>query len=460
MLGNAFSIEAVVIGRNDDYEPDWNAKLFASIAYNRRLFEGTNVDFRVAFVEWNPPPERPLLAQKLVDRFPFVRVIVVEPSVHRHLCEDPNLQILINFSCNAALRSSVCDYVLITGGDEFFGTAVAQRIVEEGLRPGCLYRAERANIRETIDFTSATADVLELPENLMSVDVSVGPPYTNACGDFLLLDRGMMCGLRGLDETVRGARLHVDSRFAINAMIGGAECEMLGRIFHINHRRSYRNVEANYPGRTYRWDLGLPYVNRPDWGLNAFNWQRTGERVWRVGVNGNVTSQEHDSVISDGRSSAIFFRLVAIKRRTQPEFPRGAANSQVRDLDLTMFATYPDWGSTLQFGEVMSLETSSAQWAYAAALPIAELQLPINKWHWLLLRIAVPQGAVGVGVLTGSSELVGENIVTGPGVREEAIVISPGARMLIIRNVAPDNAKSVATIIAVKIVSESRVQEA
>ncbi len=458
MNGLPISLEAIVLGRNDDYEPDWNAKLFASIAYNRSLFEDSNIDFRVAFVEWNPPPGRALLAPSLIERFPFVRVVVVDPSVHGHLCDDPKLQILINFSCNAALRSSRSDYNVITGGDEFFGRALARRIIEHGLRRGCLYRAERANVRESIDFTNATAEVLEAPENLMSVDVSTGPPYTNACGDFLLMDRTTMCGLRGLDETVRGARLHVDSRFAINAMIGGSDCEMLGRIYHINHRRSYRNVEANYPGRTYRWDLDLPYLNPPDWGLNSFDWEELGERLWRVSVTDIPSSRKNDTVVPDGRSSAAFFRLVAIHRRTQPELPRGRGSAQTRDLDLMMFKTYADWGSDLRLtGGVLRVDTASEQWGYAAGLSIAELRLDVQRWHWLDFQVSVQNGAIGIGFLNASSELIGEKFVLTSDAHEETIAIPDGAQMLILRNVAPENTRSTATISEARIVSESRI---
>ena len=53
-------IEAIILGRNDDYEPQWTEKLLAAIAYNRALLTRDGYEFRVAFVEWNPPAGRPL----------------------------------------------------------------------------------------------------------------------------------------------------------------------------------------------------------------------------------------------------------------------------------------------------------------------------------------------------------------------------------------------------------------
>ena len=58
-------IEAIILGRNDNYEPQWTEKLFAAIAYNRAMLTREGYEFRVAFVEWNPPPDTPLLAPML-----------------------------------------------------------------------------------------------------------------------------------------------------------------------------------------------------------------------------------------------------------------------------------------------------------------------------------------------------------------------------------------------------------
>src|SRR5215217_3551356 len=103
MIQPGLEIEAVILGRNDDYEPGWADKLHASIRYNRSLFEAHGLDLRVAFVEWNPPAGRPLLAPDLVARYPFVRGLVIDAAIHEHLCESPDLQMMLNFAYNPAL---------------------------------------------------------------------------------------------------------------------------------------------------------------------------------------------------------------------------------------------------------------------------------------------------------------------------------------------------------------------
>src|SRR5579885_3042260 len=114
-MSRPFSLEPTILGRNDDYEPNWVENLYAVIAYNRARFEGTNVDYRVAFVEWNTPEGKPLLAPGLVERIPFVRAIVVGYDVHQAVCGSDDLQIMINFGFNAGLRTSAADFTMTTG---------------------------------------------------------------------------------------------------------------------------------------------------------------------------------------------------------------------------------------------------------------------------------------------------------------------------------------------------------
>ena len=76
-----FSLEFTLIGRNDDYEPNWREHLESTITYNRALFTGSNIDFRVALVEWNPPAKKPKLAETLVAKFLYARILSSEIAV-------------------------------------------------------------------------------------------------------------------------------------------------------------------------------------------------------------------------------------------------------------------------------------------------------------------------------------------------------------------------------------------
>jgi hypothetical protein len=280
------TIEAIILGRNDDYEPGWADRLQAVLAYNRERLAGTAFEYRAAFVEWNPPPDRPLLSPGLVARFPFLRAIVIEAAVHRSLSR-ARQPMMMNFPVNAAVRTSTADFLVITGGDILLGEALCRRLADGGLRPNRLYRAERVNIRPDLDFACLTPRTVEDPANVVSVDTCREPPfdrppYTNASGDFIMMDRASLVGLRGMDEGIDFARLHLDSRMATNALQAGLDCELLGQIFHISHLRSFSREPSTYPDHQYLWDCGLPYLNGENWGLADRLWRPLSDRLWQV----------------------------------------------------------------------------------------------------------------------------------------------------------------------------------
>lgn len=277
-----FSVEFTITGRNDEYEPGWNERLEAILAYNRAIFSYTGVDFRVAFVEWNPPVNRPLLSTRLLEKFPFVRAIAVAPHVHRNLCKSPSLQMMLNFSLNAAMRTSESDFILISGGDVFLGRDVARWLSIRGLRAGCLYRATRVDIRRDLDLLHPEPNVLEAPETIIRVNETDRPPYYNACGDFILMDRTSMQKIRGFDENVRHRRLHLDSRCCATAMALGLTCQLIGHVYHVDHHRSYVNAPAE-PFEEFQDSLaGIPYRNPDTWGLGDREWKNISQRLKMV----------------------------------------------------------------------------------------------------------------------------------------------------------------------------------
>ena len=279
-----FSLEFTLIGRNDDYEPNWREHLESTITYNRALFTGSNIDFRVALVEWNPPAKKPKLAETLVAKFPFLRAIVVAPEIHRELCRSREFKIMLNFSLNAAMRTSQADFILISGADIFLGRDTVNYLKNYGLKRKCLYRAERVSIRRKADFSRARPEQIENPPEIVGIDVCDlppynQPPYTNACGDFLLLDTDSCKILRGFDENITDARLHLDSRFALSAAASGFDSKLIGHIFHIDHKHSLVNMGDKYPGKKYDFTKNIPYANSEEWGLRGRKWEKISQQL-------------------------------------------------------------------------------------------------------------------------------------------------------------------------------------
>ncbi|MBS0221762.1 MAG: hypothetical protein JSR91_13565 [Proteobacteria bacterium] len=211
---------------------------------------------------------------------------MVDAAVHRRLSRGRQ-QMMLNFPVNAAIRTSSADFLVITGGDILFGEKLCHQLARGEVRRGCLYRAERVNIRSDLDFEHLSPAVVEDPAGIVSVDTCHEapfdqPPFINASGDFIMMDRATLTGLRGMDEGIDFARLHLDSRMSTNALQAGLDCQLLGQIFHISHSRSFSRMPSSYPDHDYTWDCGLPYLNGDNWGLADRRWRRLSDRIWHV----------------------------------------------------------------------------------------------------------------------------------------------------------------------------------
>ncbi len=446
MIKGRLSLEAIVLGRNDDYEPNWANKLVASIAYNHARFSGSAVDYTVCFVEWNPPRDRPLLTPSLIQRFPYLRGIVVDADVHDKLCTSPKLNMMLNFALNCGLRTSSADFNLISAGDLFIGSTIASYIRGVGLAHNCLYRAERVNISPELDFSMVTPADIEATQNIISINSCTEPPfdkppYTHACGDFLLTDRLTMLGLRGFDESVRSARLHLDSRFCFTAMTADLSCNLIGQIFHINHTNSYTVLGEKYPDVRYQWDGDLPYLNPRDWGLADHNWEQGGERYWHVRppAGGKPTIPARLSPAEIEAADAVTRRIITRKREIRPDAPRKTAKplASARLADLTARGHWIN--SKVYAGAPTLVVTASASWGYSAVLnltPLLQQHRQNSGWHFLEIDAEVEEGDVGIGVgLVDRDLIIAERFIeASQGLQKIFLPIEMTDAQLIVRN--------------------------
>jgi len=445
----------IIVGRNDDYEPGWVERLQACLRYNRALFEKSSVEFRAVFIEWNPPESRPLLSPMLVERFPFVRAVVIDRAVHRDLCLHPSLTVLLNFAINPSIRSSRADFVFISGGDIFLGRHLAQRIIDKGLKSNCLYRAERVSIRNTLDFPHCAADDIENPANVVAVDSctepgSDQPPFTNACGDFILMDRLSMMALRGFDESIRHARLHLDSRLCWTTQAAGMDCELLGRIYHIDHSRSFFRNTSSYPGAVYSPRDNLPYLNPRNWGLADYHWSAESERLLHVRpFSGGVAGERRSipDVLTAGEHTVMnsITRRVLEKRRETHQLSPATdlpLSFWKQAIDLTTLQLHPscDQGAMTGSNPVV-LTTGPKAWEWTATLTVRPWHYWFpTRWSWLRLKLRVVSGQIHVGILTREGNICGEKPINPSEQPIEVFVpVTRGTdTTMMIRNSGPD----------------------
>jgi hypothetical protein len=102
------------------------------------------------------------------------------------------------------------------------------------LAPRVLYRSERVDLKDGIESEHMEWAILEDVRNHVFVNEIRPPLYTNASGDFLLLDRESYLELRGFNEVYRVAKVHMDSNFCRKAHSSGLTLEPLDApVYHV-----------------------------------------------------------------------------------------------------------------------------------------------------------------------------------------------------------------------------------
>ena len=157
-------LSVVVVSRNDDH--GGNPLQRTQLCINS-LYEQCNryqLPAELMVVDWNPPPDRPGLAEVIQwpadRRFIRTRVITVPPEFHRSLPHSDNLQLFQMIGKNVGIRRARGEYVLATNIDILFSDELMKYLSKKPLQPGQSYRVDRFDIRN---------DVLqEPPEKIMS----------------------------------------------------------------------------------------------------------------------------------------------------------------------------------------------------------------------------------------------------------------------------------------------------
>ena len=285
-------LSIVLTGRNDEYGIDFKNRFVRTLAFNHAELAARGIDFEVIFVEWAPPPARPLLIDIALNSIPqmrddlLFRGIVVDRQYQETLSLNPRLEYLEFIAKNVAIRRAAGEYVLATNCDVFFSRPVLEVLQQRALDQGVVYRAARNDLKMAVDASNLDWELLEDSRNLDRPPRALRPPLmAGGTGDFLLLDRQSFHQLRGFNEVYRVARIGIDQNFLVKALSCGLPIRDIGGpVYHINHPGSYRLTRETFKGREEeapygsRWhSRGVVYVNPPTWGLANAPERRIGD---------------------------------------------------------------------------------------------------------------------------------------------------------------------------------------
>ena len=303
--GPAPYLTIIATGRNDDFGGDFNGRFFRALHFNHQQLVAAGITHEFVFVEWRPIDKRPLLASLLADEFAdvsslSVRSFVVDPAYHEALSLNPRLQFQEFIAKNVGIRRARGAFVLTTNTDIYFSRGVIARLKETALEPGVLYRAARHDLMSALDVSDIGWDVLEDERNCEIVNAIRPPLFTNASGDFLLIDHQTSQQIRGFNEVYRVAKIHIDGNFCMKAYVSDIPIVDIGApIYHVGRgtlhamRGMYNARPGDAPWGDIRWKSDVVYDNGDGWGLGfapereidrgttflAFDWEAVGPMV-------------------------------------------------------------------------------------------------------------------------------------------------------------------------------------
>jgi len=263
-------VAAVVVGRNDDYMSDFRERLYATIEWNIRYLVG-----EVVFVEWNPPPDRELLAHELTKRFDCLRAYVVPPKVHQRICENQNVKLLEYHAKNVGIRRANSPFIMVTNADAAVGLDTVNTLMSASLDPKVAWTAERVDISWRED----QQDEIGL---LGSLHYRRVIPYHHlGTGEFCLAGKELWHNIRGYDELMVRHRIGCDVRGTAQMLAHGATIRKSGTVLHLAHPTSCTENIQPHHGEMATVE-GVPYHNGGEWGLGNCREVQLAERVWRL----------------------------------------------------------------------------------------------------------------------------------------------------------------------------------
>lgn len=196
----------MVTARNDDHGGNLLDRMQAFvngwIGHARRY----RIPSELIVVEWNPPPDRPRLAEVL--HWPQelgpcrVRFIEVPHEIHQRFAHAQALPLYQMIAKNVGIRRARGRFVLATNIDILFSSELAAFIAERHLEPGHMYRIDRHDVMNQVPVDAPVEDQLEYCRtHLIRVNVREGTYNVSreghpilSPGDIASIDSGLLFG--------------------------------------------------------------------------------------------------------------------------------------------------------------------------------------------------------------------------------------------------------------------------
>ncbi|HEX5269647.1 MAG TPA: hypothetical protein VFW33_04125 [Gemmataceae bacterium] len=154
MDDHGLMLSVVATSRNDDHGANLQRRMQTFV--NSFVAQCKRHDFaaELILVEWNPPADRPRLAQALrwpADTAPCqVRIIEVPEALHRRLAHADALPLYQMIAKNVGIRRARGRFVLATNIDILFSDELIACLKRGGLEEGKIYRIDRTDVETDV----------------------------------------------------------------------------------------------------------------------------------------------------------------------------------------------------------------------------------------------------------------------------------------------------------------------
>lgn len=326
-MGKRPKLSIIMVARNDDYGKNFLNRITTSVRALIYLTNRYRSNFELVIIDYNPPPDKELLAQTLSafttdNIFLTIRFIVIPNTFHVRVAQESKRPLLEYLAKNIGIRRAQAEFILTTNPDIIFDDTIIEFLTEAQLDKNSFYRINRYDLpMREFDTSTQIPEIIKqcrqrttriwtkdgliytsfrrwfkrflnkpLPKNLFlcpwfnplrKIKAFVAPKklHEAASGDFLLAHRNAWQKVRGFDQLpfssfIDGYNVHL-------FYCAGLEQKILPfPIYHINHdtsntmwpmldyeiylKNSARMLKTKIPYKIYPENWGFPEENFPE----------------------------------------------------------------------------------------------------------------------------------------------------------------------------------------------------
>lgn len=144
------TVSFVITARNDDYGGDLLHRMQTSIDSILHLGERHELNGEILLVEWNPPTDKPSLAEALdwpTDlEHMSARVVTVPADIHTGLENADKIPLFEYIGKNTGIRRANGDFILATNPDLIYNSDLIEFFADGDLEKDCFYRIHRYDV--------------------------------------------------------------------------------------------------------------------------------------------------------------------------------------------------------------------------------------------------------------------------------------------------------------------------